>query len=123
MALCGLPWWPRNFAASWVDGLTPTPPYLFDAARQWSPSQLHFIIANGVKMTAMPAWKLTMSDQDIWSLVAFTHELRGISQRSFPCMRAAQPKPKLTAGAPPPAGSMTEGSGALTHRRHTKNAN
>jgi hypothetical protein len=93
------------------------------AARQWSPSQLHFVIANGVKMTAMPAWKLTLSDQDIWSLVAFTHELRGISQRSFPCMRAAQPKPKLTAGAPPPAGSMTEGSGALTHRRHTKNAN
>jgi mono/diheme cytochrome c family protein len=85
--------------ARWVDGLTPTPPYLLGAARQWSPSQLHFIIANGVKMTAMPGWKLTLSGQDIWSLVAFTQGLRGMSQRTYLRMRAAQTKPK------PPAAS------------------
>lgn len=81
--------------ARWVDGLTPTPPYLLDAARQWSPSELHFIIANGVKMTAMPAWKLTLSDQEIWSLVAFVQGLRGMSQRAYLRLRATSASHRL----------------------------
>jgi mono/diheme cytochrome c family protein len=80
--------------ARWVEGLTPTPPYLLDAARQWSPSQLHFIIANGVKMTAMPGWKLTLSNRDIWNLVAFVEALHGMSRETYLCLRATEERPK-----------------------------
>lgn len=76
--------------ADWTAGLNPTPPYLLDTAREWSPSQLHFIIANGVKMTAMPGWKLRLSDNDIWSLVAFVKALRGMSRADYQRLGAAQ---------------------------------
>jgi mono/diheme cytochrome c family protein len=75
--------------AGWTAGLKPTPPYLLDTAREWSPSQLHFIIANGVKMTAMPGWKLRLSDNAIWSLVAFVKALRGMSRTDYERMEAA----------------------------------
>ena len=55
----------------WANGLNPPPPYLLDARVGWKPSELHWIISNGVKMTAMPAWKASMNDRQIWSLVAF----------------------------------------------------
>jgi mono/diheme cytochrome c family protein len=73
--------------AAWVSGLTPTPPYLLDAAQQWSPSELHFIVGNGVKMTAMPAWSLTLSDRDVWSVVAFLEKLPGLSRGQYLKMR------------------------------------
>ena len=41
----------------WVNGLNPEPPYLLDATKRWSPSQLHWIVRNGIKMTGMPAWR------------------------------------------------------------------
>jgi mono/diheme cytochrome c family protein len=55
----------------WANGLTPNPPYLIDAPRRWTPSELHWIIENGVKMTAMPAWDTSLPQRDIWNLVAF----------------------------------------------------
>jgi mono/diheme cytochrome c family protein len=55
----------------WANGLTPNPPYLIDAARDWTPSELHWIIEHGVKMTAMPAWDTSLPQKDIWNLVAF----------------------------------------------------
>jgi mono/diheme cytochrome c family protein len=76
--------------ADWAAGLNPTPPYLLDAAREWSPAQLHFIIANGVKLTAMPGWKLRWSDNDIRGLVAFVTTLRGMSPADYRRMAAVQ---------------------------------
>jgi mono/diheme cytochrome c family protein len=83
--------------ADWTAGLNPTPPYLLDTAREWSPSQLHFIIANGVKMTAMPGWKLRISGQDIWSLVAFLKVLRGMSRAEYFRIGAARSRPERAA--------------------------
>ena len=57
--------------APWVAGINPTPPFLLDARRRWTAPELHRIVADGVKMTAMPAWRLTLPDSDIWNLVAF----------------------------------------------------
>lgn len=75
--------------APWVSGLTPTPPYLLDAAHDWSPAELHFIVGNGVKMTAMPAWSLTLSDRDVWSVIAFLEKLPGLSRAQYLQMRSA----------------------------------
>lgn len=78
--------------ANWVRGLNPTPPYLMDAQRRWTPQQLTFIVANGIKMTAMPAWKLSRSPGEIRSIVAFLERLPNISVSQYARMRAAARK-------------------------------
>jgi mono/diheme cytochrome c family protein len=91
--------------ARWVSGMTPSPPYLVDAARQWSAPQLYWIIANGVKMTAMPAWRMTRSDAQIWDDVAFLEALPYLSPTDYARMRAADARalPKAP-GSPPSRG-------------------
>ncbi|HWD67957.1 MAG TPA: cytochrome c [Caulobacteraceae bacterium] len=81
--------------ADWVSGMTPTPPYLLDASRRWTPAQLHFIISGGVKMTSMPAWRSTLSDRQIWSLVSFLEVLPYISGDRYQRMQAAVALPTL----------------------------
>jgi mono/diheme cytochrome c family protein len=78
----------------WASGLNPTPPYLLDSARDWTPAQLKLIIGDGAKMTAMPAWKTAISDQRQWDLVAFLEALPYLSKSDYLKMRAAeQPSP------------------------------
>lgn len=72
--------------AKWVRGLEPTPPYLLDAARRWSPAELRFIIKHGVKMTAMPAWGRSHSDADITSLMAFLEALPSLTPKAYQAM-------------------------------------
>lgn len=74
---------PGTARASWTTGLTPTPPYLIDAPRRWSAPELYGIVADGVKMTAMPAWSINRSRQDIWNIVAFLEALPNLSPRDY----------------------------------------
>ncbi len=76
--------------AAWVSGINPSPPYLLDAQRRWSAAELYLIVGDGVKMTAMPAWKLTRSDTDIWNLVAFLEALPYITPQAYAQMRAVE---------------------------------
>lgn len=67
----------------WVSGMTPTPPYLSGAAGHWTAGQLHWVIANGAKMTGMPAWKVSRSDDQIWNLVAFVEALPSMTADDY----------------------------------------
>jgi len=78
---------PGKARAPWVSGITPTPPYLLDAARQWTPSELKIIIADGLKMTAMPGWNVRHPDAQTWDLVAFLERLRGMTAAEYAQMR------------------------------------
>jgi mono/diheme cytochrome c family protein len=75
--------------APWTAGLTPTPPYLVGAARHWTGAELYSIVADGVKMTAMPAWRVARSSQDIWAIVAFLQALPGLSPQDYARLKAA----------------------------------
>lgn len=92
----GAPGVPR---AAWVSGITPTPPYLLDAARQWTPSELKVIVANGLKMTAMPAWNVRHPESTSWDVVAFLEELRGMPAAQYARMRADLRQPSRAGGA------------------------
>ena len=74
-------------------GLQPKPPNLAEAAKQWSGSELLWIIKNGVKMTGMPAFGATHRDENIWNIVGFLRRLPQISAQDFKAMeeRSAQP--------------------------------
>lgn len=80
---------PATPRAAWVSGINPTPPFLLDSARRWSPAELHAVISNGVKMTAMPAWRYTLSDDERWDLVAFLESLPGTRPANYLSARAA----------------------------------
>jgi mono/diheme cytochrome c family protein len=57
-------------------GMRPQPPDLAKPPKQWTNAQLFWIIKNGVKMTGMPAFGSTHSDEQIWNIVGFVRRLR-----------------------------------------------
>lgn len=64
-------------------GMRPQPPNLADTAKQWTTAQLFWIIKNGVKMTGMPAFGVSHSDDEIWKIVGFVHGLPQMSADKF----------------------------------------
>jgi hypothetical protein len=43
--------------------------------QHWSDAELFWIIQNGVRLTGMPAWRSSISDNDTWKLARFIHNL------------------------------------------------
>ncbi|MEO7027415.1 MAG: cytochrome c [Caulobacteraceae bacterium] len=75
--------------AEFVRGMTPTPPFVIDSARRWTPAQLYWILGQGVKMSAMPGWRATRTNVQIWDLVAFLEALPSLTPRDYAGMRAS----------------------------------
>jgi mono/diheme cytochrome c family protein len=72
-------------------GILPIAPELLSAKRRNNPQMMFWVIKNGVKMTAMPAFGKTQDDQRIWDLTAFLYKGRGISAQDFEKLSAAKP--------------------------------
>ena len=72
-------------------GLLPSPPDLLSAARQNEPAEVFWIVKNGVKMTGMPAFGKTQSDEQIWAIAAFLHKSRGIATQDFQTLSGVDP--------------------------------
>jgi mono/diheme cytochrome c family protein len=68
-------------------GLNPRPPRLVNAARRWSPSELFWIVKNGIRMTGMPAFGPTHDDDTLWAIVAFVQQLSSLSPEQYKSMR------------------------------------
>lgn len=66
-----------------AQGLNPQPPDLFRATRKPWPEEMFRFIKYGVKMTAMPGFAKTLSDAQIWQLVAFLRTAPGMSPQDF----------------------------------------
>jgi mono/diheme cytochrome c family protein len=66
-----------------VKGLYPRPPKLVRTAKEFTPQQLFWITKNGLKMTAMPAFGPTHSDDLIWAMVAFTQKLPNMTKEQY----------------------------------------
>jgi mono/diheme cytochrome c family protein len=43
--------------------------------QHWSDAELFWIVQNGVRLTGMPAWRSSISDNDTWKLARFIHNL------------------------------------------------
>src|ERR1700733_9503111 len=50
--------------------------------QHWSDAELYWIIQNGVRLTGMPAWKSSISDDDTWKLARFIHKLPPVGAAS-----------------------------------------
>ena len=65
------------------EGLTPRPPRLQRVVGHVPPAELFWIVKHGVKMTAMPAWGKSHSDDKLWAIVAFLEKLPGMTAAQY----------------------------------------
>ncbi|HWU26433.1 MAG TPA: cytochrome c [Rhizomicrobium sp.] len=63
-------------------GLYPHPPELAKFPAD-DPAEQFWIVKHGIKMSAMPAWGKTHSDDEIWNMVAFLQKLPRLSAQQY----------------------------------------
>jgi mono/diheme cytochrome c family protein len=81
--------------AKFSEGLHPDPPDLKDLANDRSPSQLFWVVKNGINMTGMPSFALAgAKDEDLWSIVAFVKKLPDISDADYKAWSTSPNQPK-----------------------------
>ncbi|MEJ2362735.1 MAG: cytochrome c [Gammaproteobacteria bacterium] len=69
-------------------GLNPKPPILARIAKKMPDRELFWVIKHGIKMTGMPAWGPTHSDDKIWAMVAFVKTLPGMTPAQYKALQA-----------------------------------
>ncbi|CCF18355.1 Di-heme cytochrome c (Class I) [Pseudorhizobium banfieldiae] len=74
---------PGGERASWAEGMRPLPPHLTEAAAEWEPSEVFWLVKHGAKMTGMPAFGPNHSDEDIWNIVAFVKRLPAMTSQEY----------------------------------------
>jgi mono/diheme cytochrome c family protein len=85
--------------AKFSEGLRPDPPDLKEVANERTPSQLFWVIKNGINMTGMPSFAVAgVKDEEIWSIVAFVKKLPSVSEADYKAWTA----PPAAAPAPTP---------------------
>ena len=69
-------------------GMTPPPPNLVLPARERTARELYWTVANGLKMTGMPAWEYRMAEQELWAMVAFLKTFPALAPSEYRAQRA-----------------------------------
>ena len=64
-------------------GLNPPAPYLVESVKHSDEKELFWVIKNGIRMTGMPAWGKTHSDEKIWAIVAFMKTLPELTPEEY----------------------------------------
>ncbi|MEE9215235.1 MAG: cytochrome c [Thermodesulfobacteriota bacterium] len=70
-----------------AEGFNPSPPDLAEKAEELSSTELFWVTKNGIKMTGMPAFGLSHSDQEIWSIVAFLKQLPDLTPEDYDALK------------------------------------
>ena len=65
-------------------GLNPKPPNLSRSdVDEDPPGEIFWVIKNGIRMTGMPAWGVTHSDEKIWAMTAFVQKLPKMTPEQY----------------------------------------
>lgn len=73
--------------------MQPVPGPLVEAARRWQPRELYWITRHGIKMSGMPAWEFHLSENELWSVVAFMQSMPALSAPDYAALAALPPLP------------------------------
>ncbi|MGE5294411.1 MAG: c-type cytochrome [Solirubrobacterales bacterium] len=65
------------------DGLNPRPPELFRTAPEWTLEEVYWIGKYGVKMTGMPAFGSTHTEDQLWAMAYFVKQLPELSPAQY----------------------------------------
>nr|WP_307701644.1 c-type cytochrome [Variovorax paradoxus] len=63
--------------------MQPLPGPLVDARRHWKPRELYWVTKHGIKMSGMPAWEYRLSEEELWSVVAFLDRLPDMTPQQY----------------------------------------
>jgi len=86
-AACHAP--PERGPSALARGLNPPAPDLARAALERSPEELFWVTRHGIRMTGMPAWGVTHSDAELWSIVALVLEFPDLGGEGYERLLAA----------------------------------
>jgi mono/diheme cytochrome c family protein len=69
-------------------GLNPAPPDLVsgDTLKKRKDAELYWVVKNGIKMTGMPAFGLTHSEDELWGIVTFLRRLPKLQAEEYKTM-------------------------------------
>jgi len=65
--------------------------------QHWSDAELFWIIQNGVRLTGMPSWRSSISENDAWGLARFIHNLPRLDSASASTAVPSQPQTAISA--------------------------
>lgn len=74
---------PGKEPIEFAKGLNPKAPDLGHSAKEMKTEELFWVTKHGIKMTGMPAWGITHSDEELWSIVAFLNKLPELSAEDY----------------------------------------
>lgn len=74
---------PGRDPADWSRGMRPEPPDLVEAAAEWTPAEIYWIVDNGIKMSGMPAFGPHRDPQELLAITAFVSQLPGLSAEDY----------------------------------------
>ena len=63
--------------------MQPLPGPLVDARHHWKPRELYWLTKHGIRMSGMPAWEFRLSEEDLWSVVAFMARLPELTPQQY----------------------------------------
>jgi mono/diheme cytochrome c family protein len=66
-----------------AQGLNPYPPELAEKAEPDEAAEFFWIVKNGIKMTGMPAFGVTHTDEEIWAIIAFLQKMPKLSPEEY----------------------------------------
>ena len=72
--------------AEWSRGMRPEPPHLVEAAAEWEPEEIYWIVENGIKMSGMPAFGTHHGPEELLAITAFVSQLPGLSPEDYAAM-------------------------------------
>jgi mono/diheme cytochrome c family protein len=70
-------------------GLMPPAPDLQVIAKERTPAELYWVVKNGIRMTGMPAWGPSHTEDKLWAMVAFVVKLPAMSLEDYRALRPA----------------------------------
>lgn len=68
-------------------GFNPSPPALAKTAGQMVPRETFWVVKHGIKMTGMPEFGSTHTDDEMWAIAAFVEKLPGMTEESYDLMK------------------------------------
>lgn len=69
--------------SEWAKGMLPQPPHLPEVASEWEANEVYWLAKHGVRMSGMPAFGPTHSDDQLWEIAAFVKRLPGMTHDTY----------------------------------------
>ncbi len=111
---------PQVEASEFAHGLNPPAPELSTVAKDWTDGELFWIAKHGIRMTGMPAFGPSHSDDDLWKVVAFVRKLDSLSEEQVAALNEGTAEDRLAEARGPAKDSDSADNKPAGERDSTK---